>query len=190
MIINEIMKKFDLMDDEIEQFWSNAQLVKFPKKQHLLEENQINRYLYMVKEGVIRSYVTDTDGKDYSKAFFYAKTHDFVASFSSFKFQKPSNHFLEAIVNSEVWAWHYSYIHEKLTTNFRFYRFFRYCTDTLFMRWEDREIGMMRSTPEERYLQFKAENPDLIHTIPLRYIPTYLGITPETLSRIRKKIGA
>ncbi len=187
--MNEIMKKFDLTDAEIDSFWANAQLVKFAKKQHLLEEKQINRYLYMVKRGVIRSYVKDSEGNDYSKAFFYAKTQDFVASFSSFKFQKPSNHFLEAVVDSEVWAWHYTYIHDKLVADFRFYRFFRYCTDNLFIRWEEREISMLRETPEERYLVFQAENPDLIHTIPLRYIATYLGITPETLSRIRKRVS-
>jgi CRP/FNR family transcriptional regulator, anaerobic regulatory protein len=186
--MDEIMKKFDLTDAEIADFWANAQIVKFPKKQHLLEEKQINRHLYLMREGVVRSYVTDAEGKDHSKAFFYAKTNDFVASFSSFKFQSPSNHFLEAIVDSEVWAWHYSYIHERLTSDFRFYRFFRYCTDALFMRWEDREISMLRSTPEERYLLFKKENPDLTAEIPLRHLATYLGITPETLSRIRKRI--
>jgi CRP-like cAMP-binding protein len=190
MTINDIMKKLDLTEAEIEDFWANAQLVKFAKKQHLLEEKQINRYLYLMKEGVVRSYVTDAEGKDYSKAFFHAKNLDFVASFSSFKFQVPSNQFLEAIVDCEVWAWHYSYIHEKLTSDFKFYRFFRYCTDTLFIRWENREIRMLRTTPEERYLLFKEENPDLINTVPLQHIATYLGITPETLSRIRKRIGS
>jgi CRP-like cAMP-binding protein len=187
--MNEIMKKFDLTDAEINDFWANAQRVSFKKKQVILEENQINRYLYLVQEGVIRSFVTDKEGKDYTKAFFYAATNDFVASFSSFKFQKPSNHFLEAVVDCEVLAWHYNYIHDKLTSDFRFYRFFRYCTDTLFIRWEDREIRMLRTTPEERYLLFKTENPDLINTIPLYHIATYLGITAETLSRIRKRIG-
>jgi CRP/FNR family transcriptional regulator, anaerobic regulatory protein len=187
--MEEIMKKFDLTDAEIADFWANAQIVSFSKKQHLLEEKQVNRYLYLMKKGVVRSYVTDAEGKDYSKAFFYAKTQDFVASFTSFKFQKPSNHFLEAIVDCEVWTWHHSYIHQKLVNDFRFYRFFRYCTDALFIRWEDREISMLRSTPEERYIQFKKENPDLTHAIPLRHIATYLGITPETLSRIRKRTG-
>jgi CRP/FNR family transcriptional regulator, anaerobic regulatory protein len=186
--MNKIAKKFGISNDEMNEFWANAQLVSFRKKDILLEENQINRYLYLLKKGVIRSYVTDKDGKDYTKAFFYAETNDFVASFASFKLQKPSTHFLEAVVDSEVLAWHHTYIHDKLTSDFRFSRFFRYWTDILFMRFEEREIRMLRTTPEERYLLFRNENPDLINTIPLNYIATYLGVTPETLSRIRKRV--
>jgi CRP/FNR family transcriptional regulator, anaerobic regulatory protein len=190
MIKNELMKKFDLSDSDIEDFWLNAQCVKFSKKQLLLEENQINRYLYMVKEGVIRSYGTDKAGNTYSKSFFYGPNQDFVASFSSFKFQEPSKFFLEAITDTEVWAWHYTYIFDKLVNDFRFHRFFRYCTDKLYFRLEEKEIIMLRTTPEERYLLFKNEHPKLIDTIPLHYIASYLGITPETLSRIRKRVGS
>jgi CRP-like cAMP-binding protein len=187
--MNDIMKKFDISDAEIEEFWSNAQSVSYRKKQHLLEENQVNRYLYLVKSGIVRSYVTDKEGRDFTNAFFYAKTQDFVASFSSFKFQKPSIHCLEAVVDTEVWAWHYSYIHEKLARDLNFYRFFRYCTDGLFIRFEERETRMFRCTPEERYRLFVAENPDTFSSIPLQNLATYLGVTPETLSRIRKRIG-
>jgi CRP-like cAMP-binding protein len=186
--MNELLKKFGYSDLEIEDLWANAQTVKYRKKELLLEENQVNRYLYLMKKGVVRSYITDKEGKDYTKAFFYGKTQDFVAAFTSFKFQKPSNQFLEAITDCEVLAWHYSYIHDKITSDFRFYKFFRYCTDLHFMRWEEKEIHMLRSTPEERYLAFREENPDLINTIPLQHIATFLGITPETLSRIRKRV--
>ncbi len=184
-----LMKKFEHTDDDIKAFWANAQIVKFRKKELLLEENQINRYLYMMKEGVIRSYVIDKEGKDYTKSFFYSQNQDFAFSYPSFMFQEPSNLFLEAIIDCEVWAWHHSYIHEKLNNDFRFFRFFRHCTDLLYVRFEQKDIRMLRSTLEERYIMFKEENPDLINTIPLRYIATYLGITPETLSRIRKRIG-
>jgi CRP-like cAMP-binding protein len=184
-----LMKKFELTEDDIRAFRANAQIVKFRKKELLLEENQINRYLYMMKDGVIRSYVIDKEGKDYTKSFFYSQNQDFAFSYPSFMFQEPSNLFLEAIMDCEVWAWHHSYIHEKLNNDFRFFRFFRHCTDLLYVRFEQKDIRMLRSTPEERYIMFKKENPDLINAIPLRYIATYLGITPETLSRIRKRVG-
>jgi CRP-like cAMP-binding protein len=187
--MDEIMKKFELTDAEIADFWANAQIVVYRKKQVLLEVNQVNRYLYLVKQGIIRSFVTDKEGNDYTNAFYYAKSEDFVASFTSFKFQKPSIHCLEAVVDSEVWAWHYSYIHDRLTNDFRFYRFFRYCTDGLFVRFEERETGLLLMTPEERYLHFVAENPDSSQIIPLQNLATYLGITPETLSRIRKRVA-
>jgi CRP-like cAMP-binding protein len=187
--MEELMKKFDFSDLEIESFLSNAQKVTFRKREIFLEENQICRYLYFVKEGVVRSYVTDREGKDYTKSFFYAAQKDFATSFPSFMFQKPSTFFLESIVDSELLAWHHNYIHEKLTNDFRFFRFFRYCTDLLYVRFEQKDISMLRSTPEERYLIFKEDHPELINSVPLHCIATYLGITPETLSRIRKRVG-
>jgi CRP/FNR family transcriptional regulator, anaerobic regulatory protein len=187
--MKELLKKFEHTDEEIEATWSNAQIVKFRKKELLLEENQINRYLYMMKEGIVRSYVTDKEGKDYTKSFFYGDTQDFVLSLRSFKFQEPSTHYLEAITETEVLAWHYTYIFDKLIHDFRFHRFLRYSTDKLYFRFEEKEIMMLRTTPEERYILFKKENPDLINTIPLHYIASYLGITAETLSRIRKRVG-
>jgi CRP-like cAMP-binding protein len=187
--MNELLKKFEHTDVEIEDFWANAQIVKFRKRDLLLEENQINRYLYMMKEGVVRSYVTDTEGKDYTKSFYCAKYQDFASSFSSFMFQEPSKYFLEAIVDTEVWAWHYSYIFDKLANDFRFYRFFRHCTDKLYVRFEEKEISSLRHTPEERYILFKQKHPDLITIIPLQHLASFLGITPETLSRIRKRVG-
>jgi CRP/FNR family transcriptional regulator, anaerobic regulatory protein len=187
--MNELLQEFGFSEEEITIFWANAQSIVVPKRDILLRENQINRYLYFVKKGVIRAYVTDKEGKDYTKSFFYAAKQDFALSYPSFMFQQPSNLFLEAVMDSEVWAWHYSYIHKKLETDFRFFRFFRHCTDLLYVRFEQKDIRMLRSTPEERYIFFREEHPDLIHTIPLHYIATYLGITAETLSRIRKRVG-
>jgi CRP-like cAMP-binding protein len=103
--------------------------------------------------------------------------------------QEQSQVFLEAVIDTEVWAWHYTYIFDKLDKDFRFYRFFRYCTDRLYVRFEEKEIRMLRASPEERYIVFTQEQPDLINTVPLHYIASYLGITAETLSRIRKRVG-
>jgi CRP-like cAMP-binding protein len=187
--MKELLKKFEHTDAEIEDIWANAQIVKFRKKDLLLEEKQINRHLYMMREGVVRSYVTDKDGKDYTKSFYCGKYQDFASSFSSFMFQEPSKYFLEAVTDTEVLAWHHTYIFDKLMNDFRFHRFFRHCTDKLYIRFEEKEIRMLRTTPEERYILFKNEHPDLINTVPLHYIASFLGITAETLSRIRKRVG-
>jgi CRP-like cAMP-binding protein len=188
--MEDLLTQFGFTNLEIESFLSNAQNVKFRKKDLLLEENQVCRHLYFVKEGVIRSYVTDNEKREFTKSFFYAQKQDFATCFISFMSQKPSNLFLEAVIDTEALAWHYSYIHEKLNSDFRFFRFFRHCTDLLYLRFEQKDISMLRSTPEERYLTFKDEHPELISAVPLHYIATYLGITPETLSRIRKRVEA
>ncbi len=187
--MNALLKQFGFSALEIEEFWANAQCIAIRKRYRLLEENQINRYLYLVKEGVVRGFVTDNAGKTYTKSFFYGINQDFALSYPSFMLQEPSLLSLEAVVDSEVWAWHRRYIQEKLNNDDRFFRFFRHCTDLLCFAFELKEIRMLRSTPEEHYLLFREEHPELINTVPLHYIATYLGIAAETLSRIRKRIN-
>lgn len=186
--MDELLAKYGFSEAEIKCFWENAQIVSYRKRDVLLEVNQINRYLYLMKKGIVRGYVKDEEGKEYTKNFFYASKNELTLSFRSFMLQVPSNTALEAVMDCEVWAWHYSYIHEKLENDFRFERFYRHCTDLLYYCFEERETQMLRSTPEERYIFFRDQNFELINSIPLHHIATYLGITPETLSRIRKRV--
>jgi CRP-like cAMP-binding protein len=76
-----------------------------------------------------------------------------------------------------------------LANDFRFHHFLRHHTDNIYVRFEEKEIRMLRTTPEERYLLFMEEHAEVVHDIPLQHIATYLGITAETLSRIRKRVG-
>lgn len=182
------LKKFGFSDAEINEFWANAQSVTYLKRQLLLEENQVNRYLYLVKEGVIRSFVSDGKGKTYTKNFFSSTNPNFAVSFPSFLLKEPSLFSIDAVVDSEVWAWHSDYIHEIISSDIRFFNFFRYYLGRLFYQLEVKEIRMLRSDREEHYLLFKKERPEVVKTVPLHYIASYLGITAETLSRIRKRV--
>lgn len=186
--MNTILKEFGFSDAEINKFWANAQCVTYHKRQLLLEENQVNRYLYLVKEGIIRSFVTDAKGKTYTKNFFSSLDPHFAVFFPSFLLQEPSLFSIDAVVDSEVWAWHSDYILELIASDVRFINFFRYYLGRLFYQLELKEIRMLRTDREEHYLLFKKERPELINTVPLHYIASYLGITSETLSRIRKRV--
>ena len=186
--MNILLKKFGFTETEIANFWANAQCVTFHKRQLLLEENQINRYLYLVKEGIIRSFVTDDKGKTYTKNFFSSLDSDFAVFFPSFLLQEPSLFSMDAVVDSEVWAWHSDYILELIASDVRYINFFRYHLGRLFYLLELKEIRMLRSDREEHYLLFKKERPEVAKTVPLHYIASYLGITSETLSRIRKRV--
>ncbi len=186
--MNTRLKKFGFSDIEIEAFWANAQCLSFRKRQVLLEENQVNRYLYLVKEGVIRSFVIDNKGNTHTKSFFSSLNKDFAFSFPSFILQEPSLFSMDAVVDSEVWAWHNDYIFEILSKDIRFFNFFRYQLGRLFHTLELKEIRMLRLTREEHYIICLKENPELLNIVPLHYIASYLGITSETLSRIRKRV--
>ncbi len=187
--MNELLMRFGFTEAEITDFWANGQTIKYHKRDLLVEDNQINRYLYLVKTGVIRAYVTDNEGKQYTKSFFFGAKKDLAFSYRSFTLQEPSNIVLEAVTDCEVCAWAHSYIQKLLDNDVRFFKYYKYCTDTLYFRFEKRETYLLRATPEERYLDFIKTNPQLINIIPLQHIASFLGVTPETLSRIRKRLG-
>ena len=186
--MNTILKEFGFSDDEIKGFWANAQIVTYHKRQILLEENQVNRYLYLVKDGIIRSFLTDNKGKTYTKNFFSSANYSFAISYPSFLLQEPSLFSIDAVVDSEVWAWHSDYIVNIISSDVRFFNFFKYQLGRLFYIMELKEIRMLRSDREEHYLLFKKERPEVVENVPLHYIASYLGITSETLSRIRKRV--
>ncbi len=186
--MNILLKKFGFTEAEIADFWANAQCVTFHKRQLLLEENQVNHYLYLVKEGIFRSFVTDDKGKTFTKNFFSSSNPNFTVFFPSFLLQEPSLFSIDAVVDSEVWAWHSDYILELIASDVRFINFFRYHVGHLFYLLELKEIRMLRSEREEHYLLLKKERPEVVKAVPLHYIASYLGITSETLSRIRKRV--
>jgi DNA-binding MarR family transcriptional regulator len=66
--------------------------------------------------------------------------------------------------------------------------FGRLAAESLFLEKSKRELSLLTNTPEQRYLNLFTEHPELIRKIPLKYIASYIGVTPQALSRIRKRI--
>ena len=65
----------------------------------------------------------------------------------------------------------------------------RITCENLFIKKAERELSLLNDTPEERYLKIFKQRPELIEKIPLKYIASYIGITPQALSRIRRRIS-
>lgn len=65
----------------------------------------------------------------------------------------------------------------------------RQASEELFLKKSQRELSLLNETAEQRYLKLFSEQPELIKEIPLKYIASYIGITPQALSRIRKRIS-
>lgn len=171
-----------------EQDWDiikmNFEKVNFDTEQVILEEGSICKYLYFQEEGFVRFYIT-INGNEISRALLPAPC--FFASRKSFNHQIPSKegiHCLEKIVGWRLSYENYQKLFELPSWNAFMIALLNYSHDLL----DDYIISLLTSTAEERYLNLVKEAPsEIAQRVPLKHLSTALGITPQSLSRIRSK---
>jgi CRP-like cAMP-binding protein len=188
--MEQLLKQNNFTDTEITEFMSNAQLIKCPRRTVLLSEGTISRYIYWVKSGIFRSGFTDKHGNDHTRLFASADSLPYLAAYTSFNSQTPSAIFLEAIEAGELLAWHYEYIEKIQNNDPKWLKFFKLQLDSIAAMRDTKEIQEHTLTPEEQYEMFLNNYPQIANQIPQHYIASYIGVSPEGLSRIRRRIKA
>ena len=113
----------------------------------------------------------------------------FCTSYTSFTLQRTSEIWIEALEICNVWFWNTSDVHPLFQEHPAWLLFAKTMAERLFFRKELKEIELLKCSAEERYRHFLANFPGLSQRIPQYHIATYLGITPESLSRIRSKLA-
>ena len=187
-ILVELMSNFIELTDEEKQSILEAFPVKaFEKETDLLRVGQIAEDGFFVIKGCIRKYSVNENGDESTTAFY--TEYQSAVNFDSISNRSPSKYFLSctekttvAIVNSE-----------KETALYKKHpRFGEVCrVEMEKMMGENQESSskFINSKPKERYLNLLKDRPDLIHRVPQYQLASYLGIKPETLSRIRRRIS-
>ncbi len=157
----------------------------FAKNDHLLREGKVCRHLYFLKQGALRGYY-NADGKDITHWF--AFENDFVTSFHSFITEQPAVEHIQFMEGSIL----YAISKEKLNNLFNQYqeieRLVRIVYEKYYIRLEERYVNAQFKTAAELYHNLLRQSSHIIERVPLGYISSYLGITQETLSRIRKQL--
>lgn len=173
--------------DEEEKRALSARLTerRIKKKQYLLQEGDICKHFTYVVEGCFKMYGVDKSGTEYNLVF--AAEDDWVADIASLHKELPSKLFIEAVEPSTILQiskgdlWY-------LYTNYpKFNRNFRVLIEDKYTELQDRLLQTFSSTAYERYEQFLTQYPNLANRLPNTQIASYLGITPEFLSKIRNE---
>ncbi len=185
--MEQLLEQNNFTTEEIAEFMSNSQLIKCEKRSILLKEGTVARYIYWVTKGIFRSGYTDKHGNDYTRLFSSPESLPYLAAYSSFTSQKPSAVFLEAIEAGELLAWHFEYIEKIQNNNIKWLKFFKIQLDSIAFMRDTKEIQEHTLTPEELYAAFLDTYPSIANQIPQHYIASYIGVSPETLSRIRRR---
>lgn len=153
------------------------------KGNFLIKEGSICRHLYFLESGCLRGYF-NLDGKEVTHWF--AFENHFVTSFFSFVTRKPCVENIQCIEDCTLWAVHYDDLQRLYRDHTDMERLGRIMNERYYVMLEERFVGNHFKEARERYENLITHAPHIVQRVPLGYIASYLGMTQETLSRIRK----
>lgn len=156
------------------------------KKRTLITEGDICRYIFFVEKGALRSFSADKDGGEHVMQL--AVEDHWIADLSSFITQTAGTLTVEAIEDSEVLLLPYSAIDQLCERLPQLEKYFRKLYQSAYVSMQQRYNGVQSKSAKERYQLLIHDNPKFAARIPLIHIASYLGITAESLSRIRKQV--
>ncbi|WP_324585687.1 Crp/Fnr family transcriptional regulator [Agriterribacter sp.] len=187
--MEQIRKYFEsitaLTDSDWLFFSSRLTRQEFPKRHLLLKAGQTENYLSFIEKGIVRFYIPKEEN---DLTFYFAFANEFVSGYDSFLTQTPPVYHIETLTTAMLWRMSYNDLQEVYRQTEIGNFIGRYAGERLYLDILKRELSLLSDTAEQRYLKLFTEQPRLIQQIPLKYVASYIGITPQALSRIRKRI--
>lgn len=174
-----------LTEEEVSMIVDNANIQYFKKGAILLREGQVAKECFFVLKGLVREYYI-VDGEERSTNFFTELEP--VNSFTSHTAKKPSRHFLVCAEDCVLTVGNDSLEQEMCRRIPRLETIIKEEVEKETGKMQDDLAKLLTSTPEELYLDLVENRPDLLNRIPQHQIASYIGVKPETLSRIRKRL--
>ncbi|VXB47063.1 cAMP-binding domain of CRP or a regulatory subunit of cAMP-dependent protein kinases [Flavobacterium sp. 9AF] len=164
---------------------SKLQQKQFKKKEFIIETHQIEDKIYFIQHGIFRLYI-EMPEKDVTIDFGFP--NNFLSSYSSFLTQTPSVACIQSLTKGKVIFITQKDLYEIYQKTKCGESIGRIFAEEFFRYKSKRELSFLKDSPTERYLNLVKEQPQLIQEIPQKYLASYIGITPQALSRIRGKI--
>lgn len=187
-IIEQFNKHLPFTDEEVTLMETRTLMRKIKRRQMILQEGLICKHYSFVMKGCFRMYGIDENGKEHNLQF--AAENDWITDIGSFYSDKPSKLYVEAIEPSVILQI------EKLDLYFLFIsipkltRIFKVIIEDKYIELQNRVLQNISSTAQQRYLSFLEQYSNLALRLPNTQIASYLGITPEFLSKIRKELSS
>ena len=186
LLRKHIEKRVHLTDEEFKLTSKFFIPKKLKKHQFLLNEGDVCRYAAFVNSGCLRKYTIDKKGSEHITQF--AIEDWWISDLDSFFSGLPAKSNIDALQESEVLLLEKSAREEMLDNCPKMERLFRLQIESGYVATQQRIIDSLSASAEERYLKFIKTYPKIFEIVPQNQIASFLGITPQSLSRIRKEL--
>ncbi|MGY8933097.1 MAG: Crp/Fnr family transcriptional regulator [Flavobacteriales bacterium] len=178
----------EINDEDWEFFSSKLQKKSYPKKTIIAEIGEVENHISFIEKGIVRLLIPKEEEEEEEITYGFSFENEFISAYDSFLTQTPSQYQLETLVETSLLSIAYSdlqkvYEHTKIGNLIG-----RLVAERLFIIKSNRALSLLNDSAEKRYFNLFTERPNLIKEIPLKYIASYIGVTPQSLSRIRKQI--
>jgi CRP-like cAMP-binding protein len=177
-----------ISNEDWEFFISKLSRKIIPKKDIFLKVGAIENHISFIEYGVVRLFIPkEDDEKDITFGFSFE--NQFVSAYDSFLTRTPSLYQLQTLTETSMLSITYDDLQEVYKKTQIGNLIGRLTAERLFLIKSKREQNLLNLNAEERYLKLFKERPQLIRLMPLKYISSYIGVTAQALSRIRKRIS-
>ena len=173
----KVMERFSISEQAMQLLLESAEMMSFVPKDIIVHEGEINTNMYILSKGIWRAY-TFNDGTE--DTFWFAVESEIALPVWGYTSGSPSLYTIEAVTESEA----YCLSKQKLEN------IGRRILENFMLEIETSWLSSYKRTAIERYAILLDKQPEIIQSVPLKYIASYLGVTAQSLSRIRAKLAS
>lgn len=181
-----IKKIIEISPDEEKIIQDLFKLKEYNKGDFFLKEGEVCRHVGFIRNGIVRYYIND-DGEE--KTYGFSKENEFTCNYESFVPQTPSSQIIQALEDTDIWTITYENLEKFYKEVKEGERFGRIVIEQVFIQTLKDRNSFYTDSPKFRYEKFLKEHLDLQQRLSQYYIASYVGVKPQSLSRIRKRIS-
>lgn len=186
-LINYLNSFIPLTEEEITDLNQRVKPRIIKRRQFILSSGEVCKHYNFITEGCFKMYKVDESAKEHNLHF--AVENQWITDIGSFHSGQPSQLYIEAVEPSTILQISKEDLLHFYEQSIKFNRIFRVIVENEFVHLQNRLLQTISTTAEQRYLEFIERYPNLFNRISNVQIASYLGITPEFLSSIRKKLS-
>ncbi len=184
-LLRHITTYYPLSTDAQQAISDSFQEVVLSKDKHLVKRGQVCTQLYFLERGALRGYY---NAEDKEITHWFGFENHFVTSFYSFTTGQPAVENIQLLEGCVLWSLSKEKMNHLCNQHHEIERVVRMAYESYYIKLEERFVNAQFKSAKERYENLLHQSPHIIERVPLGYIASYLGISPETLSRVRSRL--